>query len=226
MRARGIPMTAPMALATLREFNPKRQTRRAMQKQPPAGTREFCTYHHPDPSTHHWAFDGEALMDFALPCPYGEVGDRLWVREAWRVSPEFDAIPPREIPPETFVLYDADGQRVDGDGRYRPAMFMPRWASRIELEITGVRAERLGDISEADALAEGLTGWAKDGRLVKYGIPDRDGQPGTDDHGWPWQEWSQRPQDAFLNLINRIHGDEGPTLSTWMWVIEFQRVSP
>ena len=77
---------------------------------------------------------------------------------------------------------------------------MPRWASRITLEITEVRVERLNDISAEDAIAEGLKALTKDRRMTKYGIPDQDGLPGNDDSGWAWQHWRQSPIDAYQYL--------------------------
>lgn len=117
---------------------------------------------------------------------------------------------------------------------WRPSIHMPRWASRITLEVTGVRVERLQDISEEDARAEGLKGITKDGKLVKYGIPDRDGLPGTDNDGWEWQDWSVDPREAYRRLWNTIHadrdkrwftrGESEDVRSPWVWVIEFRRI--
>jgi len=79
-------------------------------------------------------------------CPYGQPGDRLWVREAWA---------PREIDPEcTTAAYRATDDECNGP--WKPSIHMPRWACRMELEIISVRVERLQDISEADAVAEGI----------------------------------------------------------------------
>lgn len=88
--------------------------------------------------------------------PY-HVGDRLYVREAWRVPAQDDRIPPRDLVRQ-IVGYEADcgpGQ-VSATGKFRQAMHMPRWASRITLTVTDVRVERLQSISEADAIAEGI----------------------------------------------------------------------
>lgn len=88
-----------------------------------------------------------------------QTGDRLWVREAWRIeTTAYDCFPPREIPSGQPILYgaDADWSLNKSAGRSRPGMFMPRWASRLTLNVTEVRVERLQDISEADAIAEGL----------------------------------------------------------------------
>jgi hypothetical protein len=101
--------------------------------------------------------------------PLWIVGDLLWVRETWRTDEVWDGHPNRNIPKGGSVMYLADegwnGIVAFGWGRYRLGMFMPRWASRITLEVTGVRAERLQDISEADAIAEGIERLSPSSRL-------------------------------------------------------------
>ncbi|CAN7543776.1 hypothetical protein LJR130_003836 [Variovorax sp. LjRoot130] len=239
MKERSIAFSAPMACATLAGI--KTQTRRALRVQPPAETKSFCTYHHPDPRVHHWAFDGASLLDFAVPCPYGEPGDLLWGREHYRLLPEFDGVPPREAP-RGLVRYEADGgieslgediSLADfadiigkGLGKFRPGMFMCRWMSRIELEVTRVRIERLQDITPADAIAEGLRAVTKDGHIFKYGIADSDGLPGTDDTGWPWHEWRQSPVDTYRRLWEKINGAGTWDTNPWVWAIDFKLVTP
>ena len=97
-------------------------------------------------------------------CPYGVPGDRLWVRETWRTLRRFDSHKPRNVPAGTMRAYEADAPYI-GDcrsapagrmGKLRPSIFLPRWASRITLAITDVRVQRLQEISEADARAEGV----------------------------------------------------------------------
>jgi len=102
-------------------------------------------------------------------CPQGIPGDRLWVRETWAAPGYLDHRKPSDIEDWNPILYRADGfiarQFEVGwswhafmFGRWRPSVFMPRWASRINLEIVNVRVERLQDISEEDAKAEGCKG--------------------------------------------------------------------
>src|SRR5262245_50360133 len=88
-----------------------------------------------------------------LKCKYGQPGDRLWVRETWRV---FGGHQYEYQQHQPSVLYRADFDLFDEEGAWRPSIFMPRWASRITLEITKVRVERLDGISEEDAMAEGV----------------------------------------------------------------------
>jgi hypothetical protein len=96
-----------------------------------------------------------------VKCPYGLPGDRLWVRETW--GPRITNGEPD--PRQQYVKYRADdvddspcdeNDWHEWEDRWRPSIHMPRWASRITLEVTGVRIERLQDISEADARAEGV----------------------------------------------------------------------
>ncbi|ORM66095.1 hypothetical protein [Pantoea rwandensis] len=169
-----------------------------------------------------------------IKCPFGAVGYRLWVRENFFEHGHWEGggYDPEDsyFVSDKQVLYPADGvkrptQRTREDfWRSRPSIHMPRWASRITLEITGVRVERLNSINEHDAIAEGLSEISKDGSTYKYGIPDRDGLPGTDDCGWPWHEWSRYPITAYSKLWQSIYGEESWQANPWVWVIEFKRV--
>jgi hypothetical protein len=85
-------------------------------------------------------------------CPYGQPGDRLWVRETWQFC-DYDASGGY---PKTEPVYRADGETDDKRKGWVPSIHMPRWASRITLEIVSVRVERLNEISESDAIAEGV----------------------------------------------------------------------
>ena len=138
------------------------------------------------------------------------VGDRLYVREHWSVPAAYDDLAPSDLGGEETVIYAADHRRgAGGGGRHRQGMHMPRWASRLTLAVEAVRLERLQTITWDDARAEGLTGLSKDGKLVKYGIPDRDGLPGADDDGWHWQDWSVDPTAAYARLWSTLHAVEG-----------------
>ena len=101
-----------------------------------------------------------------LRCPLGKPGDRLWVRESFRLPAEYDRLSPKragQARPFCPTRYEADGTTNCAHygeprawGKLRPSIHMPRWASRITLAVTGVRVERVQDISDRDALAEGL----------------------------------------------------------------------
>lgn len=102
-----------------------------------------------------------------LACPYGQPGDRLWVRETWAHIDDYTGSDPGTRALLDRCFYRADypkGDVLDDElTRWRPSIHMPRWASRITLEITGVRVERVQEISEADAEAEGVEASTFDG---------------------------------------------------------------
>lgn len=157
-------------------------------------------------------------------------GDRLYVREAWCTSPPYDDIKPSEMGGDESIRYAADGAWESwgwGDlgcvvgGRARSSIHMPRWASRLTLTVTDVRVQRVQDISEADAKAEGLATVTKDGSLWKWGIPDRDGLPGNDDHGWHWRDWKADPREAFRDIWNSIHGPDAWAANPWVCALTF-----
>ena len=135
-------------------------------------------------------------------CPYGQPGDRLWVREAhWWFKDEPDHetgyFPPKLTADD--VEYRADGD--DGRKVWRPSIHMPRWASRILLEVTGARLERLQDISHADAWLEGV------------------GAPGTK---YDFAEGI----DLYRTLWESINGPESWAANPWVWVVEFKVMQP
>ncbi len=171
----------------------------------------------------------------AISCPFGAVGERIWVRETWGVvsheldedgriqpwTPDRPATVIHEMPfgngyYSGHAIYAADGDFTWGDddgyedGRscWKPSIHMPRWASRILLEITDVRVERLNAISQEDAQAEGmeLTGWRP-----TYSDPDSGGEVWT-------------PYDNFARLWESIYGEGSWKVNPWVWVIEFKRV--
>ncbi|QIC87544.1 hypothetical protein F0336_14275 [Serratia liquefaciens] len=162
-----------------------------------------------------------------FPCPFGQVGDRLWVREAYQ-GPLFNFDQMETYLEDTskferpeFCEYRADGGRTpeyyDADDNLRhgwkPSIHMPRWASRILLEITAVRVERLNDISEADAINEGIDADSLAESQDNYDcIADHNmtGRPTAKGH--------------FSDLWQSIYGEESWAANPWVWVIEFKRV--
>jgi len=207
-RERPILFSGPMVRAIL--AGTKTQTRRVVR--------------HPD-GAHgcHWCGTGWAKRDpknggctcEPLACPFGQPGDRLWVRERWwhyraphleqagfvggtmcrlpdglanyHANPDFD--------PSAYEIW-----------RCRPSIHMPRWASRLTLEVTGVRVERLQDLSEEDARAEGVT-------PTPY-----------DPEGDCWATGKHRT--AFEFAWNSLYGWEPNAwnLNPWVWVVEFRRL--
>lgn len=140
-------------------------------------------------------------------CPHGVPGDRLWVRESFKLETLLEDIPAGNlIGSKDPVLYVADdsvrGEPIDDFGRFRSGRFMPRWASRITLELTAVRVERLNDISETDAEAEGIT--------------DEDALVG---------QISNPYRTAYADLWESINGAGSWAKAPWVWVEEFKVIS-
>ena len=216
IKERPILFSAPMVRAILE--GRKTVTRRVCKPQPSANAHTTCASGNP---TGGWWETGKDI----IRCPYGKPGDRLWVRETWAADAQVDAVAPRDMSQGEPIHYAADGAvRQTGcamikPGKGRPSIHMPRWASRILLEITDIRVERLQDISEQQALAEGIVG-----------VPFRP------DDGWPvCTGYMVGPDDgktgletaaakAFAGLWNSVGGDW--QANPWVWVVEFKRVTP
>ncbi|MGJ0478273.1 hypothetical protein ACR6AP_26820 [Klebsiella variicola] len=204
---RGMIFNAEMVRAIL--DGRKTQTRRPIKwKQ----TRFTEIGEREDGSKWPWSEDAEHAFDFWHPCPFGSFGDRIWVRETFQ-GPLFDfdlmdsyCKDSTPFEKSEFCVYKADGvpapEFYDADDElhccWRPSIHMPRWASRILLEITDVRVERLKSISDRDALREGCNAAdMKSGDCVA---------------------------DVFARLWASIYGSDSWNANPWVWVIEFKRV--
>lgn len=101
-------------------------------------------------------------------CPYGQPGDRLWVRETWGYSAKLPMSAHSTKDDWTWIAYpELRAYKADapkGNWCWKPSIHMPRWASRITLKVTGVRVERVQEISNGDAMAEGVYEWYKSNR--------------------------------------------------------------
>jgi hypothetical protein len=198
MKERPILFSGPMVRAILE--GKKTQTRRMIKRQ---RDMEFdINDPHFGPYWLSYATDAEG-EDARVRCPYGEAGDRLWVRETWLQGqgPTWGS---------HCVVYDADKKIAWAPGsgfdnpdlkqfKKRPSIFMPRWASRITLEITGVRVERLQQISDADALAEGCsTADMRNGDSLA---------------------------SVYTRLWESIHGPGSWDANPWAWVVEFRKLT-
>ena len=154
-----ILFSGPMVRAILEDR--KHETRRVVRPQPVLEGGEWAWYPRKGYRV-SWTAERPHCPtgNLSLPVDYApyQVGDGLWVREAWRVTSEWDDLPPRLITPGV-PWYEANGSPGSPAGRLRPGVFMPRWASRITLEVTAVRCERLQEITEEDAKAEGASLW-------------------------------------------------------------------
>ncbi len=218
MKEGPILFRGPMATAILE--GRKTQTRRVIKPQPPSDIEklhgnEFRT------RAPYKCYDSERGLEIGFGfqddddtfyrCPYGTVGDRLWVREKWAVSVAYDSYSRDLTPHVGTIQYAAGGGRLNGQniattcfntdgerGKWRPSIHMPRWASRITLEITGVRVERLNEISEGDAIAEGSQCAGVPSSLTNVG--------------------------AFAKLWESINGEGSWSVNPWVWVVEFKRI--
>ncbi|ECF5992684.1 hypothetical protein ZD50_000119 [Salmonella enterica subsp. salamae] len=140
----------------------------------------------------------------AIPCPFGQQGDRIWVRETFRVHSRatdvatlvYRASVRNSWTEQTHRVPVAVCNKPATPEKWTPSIHMPRWASRILLEIIDVRVERLNSITESDAEAEGVTDTGFGDLLV----------------------------DGFRYLWKSIYGDDSWQANPWVWVIEFKRV--
>jgi hypothetical protein len=207
MKERPILMSAPMVRACL--DGSKTQTRRVVKPGNLGGAN--LPSRQPTPNWNSVSYGPGIWSDdagFSSRCPYGVPGDRLWVRECWAYNPDFG----QNL---NFVCYRADpGHEYDGL-RWRPSIHMPRKACRIVLEVTGVRVERLQDISEADARAEGV-------RQMRDGSGCWVSREGPANLVTPWLT----AREAYADLWNVINGASAWDANPWVWVIEFKRVKP
>ncbi|HDT2074705.1 MULTISPECIES: hypothetical protein [Enterobacter] len=193
MKERGMIFNSEMVRAIL--DGRKTQTRRIIKPQP--------VMYEPGQSIHV-----SDMINDALRCPFGSVGDRIWVRETWAEAgagaPDLKLY--RANYPEHVPAHYENVPPVD-EIRWTPSIHMPRWASRITLEIVGVRVERLQDISQADAVAEGApqSHPSIDAVSQQHGFPDFS-------RSWYGQTWQS------------IYGAESWQFNPWVWVIEFKRI--
>jgi hypothetical protein len=167
-------------------------------------------------------YDSAGSEHANIKCPYGKPGDILWVREASAVT--YSTAPKMK----RTVWYKADNPEIPANVKFKwkPSIHMLRGSARIFLKITDIKVERVQDISEEDAVAEGLKCLSKDGGTTyKYGIPDSDGLPGTDNTGWPWQECDTSAKKAFQKLWHKINGEQSWTDNPWVWCVSFEVLS-
>lgn len=210
MKERPILFSAPMVRAIL--SGAKTQTRRVVKDRYIDAAPPACFF--------QW---------LRANCPYGTPGDVLWTKETWRPRISHACAMDACDCADVSVDYAADGAsrwfseeqiatgwlmpKAAAWGNVSP-LFMPRWASRLTLEITGVRVERLQDISEADALAEGTPCYVCGGPM--------NGLSEADCHCF---HRKAKPSD-YRDLWESINGAGSWDANPWVWVIEFRRVTP
>jgi hypothetical protein len=219
MKSRPILFSAPMVRALL--DGSKTQTRRVVSKND-AALLEFLAEDTDQLGQkieagviRVWCDDYPEEGSDLLKNRYGTVGDQLWVRETWYCD-DFRVQRGPYLKPDDLDVTIQDGTLVyaaDGLTPYeaeqpvwKPSIHMPRWVSRITLEITSVRVERLQDISEADAAAEG---WTRQS--------ERSNDP---------EVHQDAARDWYSDLWEQINGAGSWALNPWVWVIEFKKVKP
>lgn len=175
----------------------KTQTRRVLKPAPQMVTHNTITTWDGTPAALQHQLDR-----MGKGCTYGQPGDKLWVREAWAETR------PLGIPwPATMTVYREGDNRTDYGGPWKPSIHMKRSASRITLEITSVRVERLQDISDADCVAEGCGALAS-----AIGCP-MTSAPGE-----------TIPRAMYRALWESINGPGSWDANPWVWVVEFRRL--
>lgn len=231
-RERPILFSGPMVRAILE--GRKTQTRRIMNPQPPVYLQPPHREFRPVAGTELWGAFAVASNAAAVRsqdtilCPFGKPGDRLWVRETWATVIESDGLNPANILPTVPLMYAVESKALDGigdtihpacRGRWRPSIHMPRWASRITLEVVGVRVERLQDISGDDCLSEGIQ-WDVPEHLAEQGVKEY--RPPLDRSG---MTKNTAYVDKYRELWESINGPGSWDANPWVWVIGFHRVS-
>ncbi len=226
-RDRPILFSGPMVRALL--AGRKTQTRRAIKPIPlSACASPLISFNHGIAEYSFGRADKDARGLKWWRCPYGQPGDRLWVRETYQVEPH-----PAQFVRVFYAKDEATEERrvwPAGDPRWmqadrlwtepdvwRPSIHMPRWASRITLEVTDVRVERLQDISEEDAQAEGITHWG-------------DGFHWEANAGWPGEPEGMKSvrfvglsaKQAYMGLWEQINGRESLDANPWVWAVSFR----
>jgi len=217
----------------------KTQTRRVIKPQPKAiiTTRGF--WQSDDDGSWAWCYqtpvqDGNLTWnDCRLlgngKCPYGEVGDHLWVREMWATDYLHDGIKPSKLTPrDSDIYYRADGDIDTSTNimihRWRPSIHMPRWASRITLEVVSVRVEQVQDINHEDVLAEGI---------ARMNIPPEmtlDEYKSAGGSVYQWEHNGARhtlygERATFAQLWDKLNAKRGYSWDSnpWVWVVEFKQ---
>ena len=232
MKERPILFSAPMVLANL--AGRKSMTRRVIKNQPSEICGEYYFHHRGkqyktgcvDPRQDGSTIYPLEMSRFLLTCPYGVPGDLLWVRDTFNWSADDELLPGenhKECPERggyhaDNVVWAADGVREHpewGKALWRPSIHMPRWASRSLYDVLEVRVERLQDITEADAIAEGV-------ELVDH----VNGEPLYRDYFEDGYAWSA--VESYKTLWQHLHGFKGPNAwdrNPWVWVVRYAPVS-
>lgn len=212
MKEHPILFSAQMVLAIME--GRKTQTRRVVKKQPNIDpqTGDFL-FTYSDGTQEVSPIEHWIKIQKKLHCPYGKPGDSLWVRETWAKQLDGNFIYRADYP--EWQLADNTAT-----GHWKPSIFMPRSASRILLEITDIRIERLNDISETDSIAEGVESWIETrwkSQPTHYKIYYRG--PGDE------STHSSLAKFSYETLWQSINGPKSWDENPFVWVITFKNIS-
>lgn len=225
MKQRPILFSTPMVQAVLDKT--KSQTRRLkglddINKNPDDYV--FNGFGHTQKGVFGALFMHKSGLINLIPCPFGIVGDVLWVRETWNkvIIWGVDDEPHADIQPE-FIFKASEGDVIeDNEGniiKWKPSIHMPKKACRIWLQITDIRVERLQSISEDDAKNEGVEGWIEErlkSKPTHYKVYYHD----DDDDS----TYSSSAITSFETLWQKINGKNAWNANPWVWVIEFKQI--
>lgn len=234
MSAREHPILMSGAMVRAILDGRKTQTRRIVTTRHPV-TCIGSSDERDDPSSWGYFFDGpdhngymvlgrghderEDHGRISIPCPYGAPGDRLWVRETWCLAhPDYHTEEEgerlgRPMRDGRWCHYAATDDVDENDGRspWRPSIHMPRWASRLTLEVAAIRVQRLQEITDEDTRAEGVTFGEMQPAII---------------NGEPGRAMIFKARDAFAYLWNAINGDRALWSSNpWVWAVTFRRAA-
>jgi len=151
------------------------------------------------------------------PQPYAK-GDRLWVKETWATGPEHDGTKPTDLPDGCRIYYRADSHELRKDaGKWRPSIFMQERFSRVHLEVEHCHVECLNEISEEDAVREGIEQVPNCGPLRAFGWKNYDGRHVA---------FFSNPIASYRSLWDSIHGPKSWDENPLVRVITFKRIAP
>jgi len=208
MKERPILFTTEMVRALL--AGRKTQTRRVFKYQNASFNGLMCNYLEEADNEYYT----KCIYDI---CKYGQVGEVLWARETWaKLNSQYvykadydNGVPANEIElPNGFTVDDA---------KWKPSIHMPKEACRLRLKIKSIKVERLMDISEQDAIAEGIR--QRFGGFINYANP---GKIFTETYPFLSRKYSAA-QMSYLSLWEKINGENSFEENPWVWVIEFER---
>ncbi|RKH01477.1 hypothetical protein D7X74_37800 [Corallococcus sp. CA047B] len=157
-----------------------------------------------------------------ITCPYGQPGERLWVREAFHITSANEAVYRADYPGNATAR-GMENIPAEQDVRWRPSIHMPRWASRLTLEVVSTSVERLHDITEGDAQAEGAV--FRDFGRGNYGRQRPGWAMSVEQLDRGTEHCLDTARFAFGNLWNAINGENSWLSNPWVWRVEF-RVLP